>query len=181
MFPRSQATGRFNIPSVSLLPGTWFQTAGLLNMKRDEFLHLFGFGATMLLTGCLGSCAGKTDNPQPAAGPVSPPVPAQPIDFTLDLADPANVQLTNPAFGYVYGAGGRVIVAKTTAGTYIALAAACTHQGTPVQFQPNANNFLCPNHGSQFNISGGVLNGPAAAPLRAYTVTQTGNTLRITA
>ena len=148
-------------------------------MKRDEFLHLFGFGATMLLTGCLGSCTSKTDNPQPSSGPGPSPGPAQPIDFTLDLADPANARLTNPAFGYVYGAGGRVIVAKTTAGTYIALAAACTHQGTSVQFQPNADNFLCPNHGSQFNTSGAVLNGPAAAPLQVYTVTQTGNILRI--
>ena len=30
-------------------------------MKRDEFLHLFGFGAAMVLTGCLGSCSSKTD------------------------------------------------------------------------------------------------------------------------
>ena len=150
-------------------------------MKRDEFLHLFGFGATMLLTGCLGSCASKTDNPQPSSGPGSSPSPTQPIDFTLDLTDPANAQLNNPAFGYVYGASNRVIVAKTTAGTYIALAAACTHQGTSVQFQPNADNFLCPNHGSQFSTSGAVLNGPAAAPLRVYTVTQTGNVLRIKA
>lgn len=150
-------------------------------MKRDEFLHLFGFGAAMVLTGCLGSCGGKTEDPQPA-GPGTTPGPGQgAIDFTLDLTDSANAPLNNPALGYVYGAGGRVIVAKTTAGGYIAVAAPCTHQGTPVVFQTASNNFFCPNHSSRFSSSGAVLNGPAAAPLRAYTVVQTGNMLRITA
>ena len=99
----------------------------------------------------------------------------------MDVTDPANARLNNPAFGYVYGAGGRVIVAKTTFGSYIAVAAPCTHQGTPVEFQTASNDFFCPNHGSRFSTSGAVLNGPAATPLRSYTVTQTGNVLRITA
>jgi len=150
-------------------------------MKRNEFLHLFGFGATMLLTGCLGSCSSKSEDPQPAPGPGPGPGPTQPLDFTLDVTDPANARLNNPAFGYVYGAGGQVVVAKTTAGSYIAVAAPCTHQGTPVEFQTAANGFYCPTHGSRFSTSGAVLNGPAASPLRAYTVVQTGNMLRITA
>ena len=147
----------------------------VFRMKRHEFIHLFGFGAAMVLSGCLGSCTSKTDNATPAPSPGS-----NSIDFTLDLADPANARLNDPAFGYVYGANGQVIVAKTTAGGYVALAAACTHQGTSVQFQPGSNGFICPNHGSQFSTSGTVLNGPASAPLRAYTVTQTGTKLRVT-
>ena len=145
-------------------------------MKRLEFIQLFGFGATMALSGCLGSCASKKEDPQP---PITPSTPTA-IDFTIDLADPANDRLNNPAFGYVYGASGRVIVAKTTAGGYVALSSACTHQGTTVQFQSGSNNFLCPNHGSEFSTSGGVLNGPASAALRSYRVTQTGTVLRIT-
>ena len=146
-------------------------------MKRQEFIHLFGFGATMVLTGCLGGCSSKSGDPQPSS---PAPGPGAAIDFTLDLADPTNARLNDPAFGYVYGAGGRVIVAKTTTGGYIALAAPCTHQGTPVQFQSGSNTFSCPTHGSQFSASGAVLNGPASASVRAYTVVRTGNTLRIT-
>ena len=144
-------------------------------MKRYEFIHLFGFGAAMVLSGCLGSCTSKTGNATPAPGSGS-----NSIDFTLDLADPANARLTDPAFGYVYGANGQVIVAKTTSGGYVALAAACTHQGTSVKFQPGSNGFICPNHGSQFSISGTVLNGPASTSLQAYTVVQTGTKLRVT-
>ena len=139
-------------------------------MKRDEFIHLFGFGAAMLLTGCLGSCTSKSGDPGPGPGLV---------DFTLDVTDPANARLNDPAFGYVYGAAGQVIVAKTTAGTYVALAAACTHQGTSVQFQTGSSQFRCPNHGSVFSLSGSVTMGPASVALQSYTVTQTGNVLRI--
>ena len=145
-------------------------------MKRDEFIHLFGFGAAMLLTGCLGSCTSKSGDPSPGSGPGTNPGP---VDFTLDVTDPANARLNDPAFGYVYGAAGRVIVAKTTAGTYVALAAACTHQGTSVQFQAGSSQFLCPNHGSVFSLSGSVTMGPASVALQSYTVTQTGNVLRI--
>ncbi len=148
-------------------------------MKRDEFLHLFGFGATLLVSGCLGSCSSKTENPQPSPGPGPGPAPGT-IDFTVDVAAPANARLNDPAFGYVYGANNKVIVAKTAGGSYVALAAACTHQGTPVEFQSGANDFYCPNHGSRFGTNGAVLNGPAAAPLRVYTLVQTGTLLRIT-
>ena len=146
-------------------------------MKRDEFLHLFGFGATMLLSGCLGGCGSKSENPKPSPGPA----PASgTVDFTIDVTEPANSRLNDPAFGYVYGASNRVIVAKTTGGGYVALAAACTHQGTPLEFQSGANGFYCPNHGSRFGTNGAVLNGPASIPLRVYTLVQTGTLLRIT-
>ena len=150
-------------------------------MKRDEFLHLFGFGAAMLLSGCLGSCSGKTDDPKPGPGPGATPGPGQSgVDFTLDTAAPANARLHDPAFGYVYDSTDRVIVAKTTVGSYVAVSAACTHQGSTVAFQASRNQFSCPTHGSQFSSSGSVITGPASAPLRAYTVAQTGSVLRVT-
>lgn len=131
----------------------------------------------MLLTGCLGGCGSKSENPQPGSG--STPAPGT-VDFTIDTAALANSRLNDPAFGYVYGPGNGVIVAKTTGGSYVALAAACTHQGTAVEFQSAANGFFCPNHGSRFATNGTVLNGPAALPLRVYTLVQTGTLLRIT-
>ena len=149
-------------------------------MKRDEFLHLFGFGAAMLLSGCLGSCTGKSDDAKPGPS-TGPGTSSGPIDFTLDVTDPANARLNDPAFGYVYGASGRVIVAKTAAGGYVALSAACTHQGTSVQFQPGSSQFQCPNHGSVFNLNGSVSMGPASVALQSYSVVQTGNVLRIKA
>ena len=149
-------------------------------MKRDEFLHLFGFGAALVLGGCLGGCTSKSADPQPLPAPAPGPGSGA-IDFTLDVADPVNARLHDPAFGYVYGAGGRVIVAKTMAGSYVALSSACTHQGVTVDFQRANNQFHCPNHGALFSLSGMVTQGPAQGALQSYVITQTGTVLRIKA
>ncbi|TGE20270.1 Rieske (2Fe-2S) protein [Hymenobacter aquaticus] len=147
-------------------------------MERKEFIQLFGMGAVAVLaTGCLGGCSSKGGDPAPDNGGTGG---ATGVDFTLDLTDPANADLNNPAIGYVYGASRRVIVAKLTDGTYIAVQAPCTHEGFTIVYQASASNFLCPNHGSLFNSDGTVAGGPATRALKKYTVTQTGNTLRVT-
>ena len=140
-------------------------------MNRLEFLQLFGLGATALLaTGCLAGCSKKED-----------PIPgASGVDFTLDLSAAATAPLQDPATGYVYNTDRSVVVAKTTAGTYIAVQAPCPHQGTTVYFSPASSQFICPNHNAIFDVGGAVLSGPAPRALKQYTVAQTGTTLRIT-
>ncbi|UOQ73875.1 QcrA and Rieske domain-containing protein [Hymenobacter cellulosilyticus] len=150
-------------------------------MERKEFIQLFGLGAAAVLaTGCLGGCSGsKDDNPAPAPGQGGP-TGSTGVDFTLDLTEPANAALNDPQKGYVYGANSAVIVARLTDGSYIAVQAPCTHEGTTLVFQASSSMFRCPNHGSLFNPNGTVANGPAERALKKYTVTQTGNTLRVT-
>ena len=143
-------------------------------MNRKDFLQLFGFGATALLaSACLGGCGSKAGDPDPVVG-------ASNVDFTVDLTAAGSAPLNDPAVGYVYNATRDVIVAKTAAGGYIALQAPCTHDGTIVYFAQSKNQFICPNHNAMFNTSGAVLGGPAPQPLKKYTVTQTGTSLRIT-
>jgi cytochrome b6-f complex iron-sulfur subunit len=136
-------------------------------MNRKEFLSTIGLSSgTLILAACLGSC--KKD----AGGTGSAPV----VDFTLDLSQPANAALNKPG-GYLYSNG--VIVAKTTAGNIIAVSQSCTHQGSSVQYQSSSNQFYCPNHGATFNTGGGVTGGPANSALKQYTVTATGNMVRV--
>ena len=66
---------------------------------------------------------------------------------------------------------GDVIVARTKAGNFIALAKACTHEGTTINFVADDNKFRCPNHGSEFSTTGAVLSAPASSPLKQYTAT----------
>jgi len=147
-------------------------------INRQEFLQLFGLGAAGLLaSACLGGCGMSGSGAAPS--PVSPPA-AGTVDFTLDLTATANASLQDPAVGYVYGNGGSIIVAKTTAGGYVAFAAACTHQGTTVNFNTSQQRFICPNHNAVFNLSGGVVSGPAPSGLKQYTTALTGNSLRVT-
>jgi len=135
-------------------------------MDRKEFLALVGtsIGAITLVS-CLQSCKKQSNA---TTGPT--------VDFTLDLTTSANHALTTNG-GYLYNNG--VIVAKTMAGSYIAVSQACTHQGVTVVYQPSGNNFYCNAHGSSFSSSGSVTGGPAGSALKQYTCTLTGTSLRV--
>jgi|BEDMetMinimDraft_2_1075160.scaffolds.fasta_scaffold00522_9 Rieske Fe-S protein len=60
--------------------------------------------------------------------------------------------------GYMVNADGKVFV----------LSNSCTHLGCPVAWNQAVLRFQCPCHGSQFNIYGQVVHGPAQAPLVPY-------------
>jgi Rieske Fe-S protein len=49
--------------------------------------------------------------------------------------------------------------------TYRVLSAKCTHQGCVVAWNQAGQQFLCPCHGAQFDLSGKVLASPAPKPL----------------
>lgn len=143
-------------------------------MDRKEFLSALGYSSgALIFAACIGGCskASTTDTG------TSTPTPAPTIDFTIDLTQPANAALNSNGGSLVFPNG--IIVAKTLAGVLIAVSKACTHQGTEVQYQSNNNQFYCPNHGALFSASGAVVNGPAAAALKQYTVTVTGNSVRV--
>ncbi len=58
-----------------------------------------------------------------------------------------------------------------------ALTLVCTHLGCLVGFNAEQGEMLCPCHGSRYDANGGVLQGPAPAPLRAYEVRVAGDTV----
>ena len=121
----------------------------LTTMDRKEFIRLAGGSAGwMLISSRLNGCSGNDVSPAPTN-----------VDFTLDVSSGALA--TNG--GSLNKSG--VIVAKTLSGSFIAVSAACTHEGTTVQFQSSNNNFRCPNHGAVFSASGAVVNGPATKAL----------------
>jgi cytochrome b6-f complex iron-sulfur subunit len=66
-------------------------------------------------------------------------------------------------------------------GDYEALSAKCTHLGCTVAFQQPEDIFYCNCHGSEFNIDGKVLKGPAPLPLSQYVVSISGNDIYVTA
>lgn len=54
--------------------------------------------------------------------------------------------------------------------TFTAFAVNCTHLACPVNWQPEAEIFLCPCHGGVFYGDGRVAAGPPARPLPRYDV-----------
>lgn len=131
-------------------------------ISRKDFLTQVGKGAVALaiLPACisaLNACSKAPTN----------------VDFTVDTST-GNLSSNG---GYIVKDG--VIVARTNTGTFIAVAAACTHEGTDVEYNAASNNFTCPNHGAQFNSTGSVTKGPASSSLKQYKTTLTGTSLRV--
>ncbi len=70
-----------------------------------------------------------------------------------------------------------VCVYRITDREYRALWMRCTHQGT--ELQVFGDRLQCPAHGSEFDSSGIVRNGPAAMALRSFPVRIENNQLKI--
>ncbi|RSK49267.1 QcrA and Rieske domain-containing protein [Hymenobacter rigui] len=140
-------------------------------MDRKDFLQLLVLGSAAAATGCLGSCS-KDDSTGSTTG-------ASNVDFTVDLSAASSSSLV-AGTGYVYDSGNQVIVAKTSASSYVAVQAPCTHEGVKVIFNSSRQQFFCSQHSAYFSTDGAVVSGPPPRGLKQYTVTQTGNSLRIT-
>ena len=132
------------------------------SITRKDFLMSLGFGGAALMA-ALSACQNETGAVIPAGGIQ--------IDLTTNL----------PTVGsYIYNSG--IIIARIAAGnvatSFAAISQACTHEGTTITYQGNGV-FYCPNHGAQFNTSGGVTRGPASSSLKSYTKSVSGSILSI--
>ena len=63
------------------------------------------------------------------------------------------------------------VLVRLPGGDYEALSAKCTHLGCTVDFDGSKDRFYCNCHGSEFDINGNVIRGPATSPLPRYIVT----------
>ncbi|OJV21304.1 MAG: (2Fe-2S)-binding protein [Dyadobacter sp. 50-39] len=163
------------------------------SMKRGDFLRGLGLSASTLMAyWCLGTtmtACGSSDDPTPNPDPdpnpgtgtgISGTTTGTAINFTVDMTN-SNTSKLKTNGNYIIT--GDVLVARTTAGSYVALSKICTHEGNPVAYRSSSNDIFCQSHGSTFSIAGAVTNGPAAVSLKTYTVTVStdGNTLTVKA
>jgi cytochrome b6-f complex iron-sulfur subunit len=164
-------------------------------MKRAEFLRSLSLGtSTLMAVYCLGSVtscsSGEMDPINNTPTPTTPgtttglsgnaTTSTGAINFTVDLTHASYAKLkTAGSFAII----GDLIVAFSTAKTYVALSKICTHEGFTVQYRSAENDILCANHGSEYALTGAVDKGPAVAALKAYkaVLSSDGNTLTVTA
>jgi len=136
------------------------------SISRKEFLRLTGLSAAVLLPACIGGLSSCSDDVTPTAGPSG-------VDFTLDVASGA----LSANGGSVVQNG--VIVARTNSGEFIAVSAACTHEGATVNYSASGNEFVCPRHGAEFSNTGVVTKGPAQRNLTKFSTALSGSSLRV--
>ncbi|MEW6511925.1 MAG: Rieske (2Fe-2S) protein [Bacteroidota bacterium] len=74
-----------------------------------------------------------------------------------------------------------VALIHTPSGQFKAFSARCTHLGCVVQFQPEpVPHFGCNCHGSQFDMNGRNIAGPAPRPLSPFRVNVQGSSIYLT-
>jgi cytochrome b6-f complex iron-sulfur subunit len=137
-------------------------------MDRKDFIKKSMLLAGMVAGGAafLESCSKQNSSPASTAPTV---------DFTIDISTSQYNSLQHNG-NYIYA--NSVIIARDNNGNFIALYDVCPHAGCTVQFN-GASQFPCPCHGSNFDSSGNVIQGPATSGLKKYNTTLTGTMLRV--
>ena len=146
-------------------------------MKRRDFLNFVGLS---LMATSLPVAIAACSPDQPTAEPSGPEGDANSVDATTAEVDDSvredgfaalgTVNELN-ADGFLAKKGfiaGPVIVIPDPANpdSIVAFDAMCTHNGCGVEWAET--EFACPCHGSKYDVSGAVTNGPATESLGTY-------------
>jgi Rieske Fe-S protein len=88
---------------------------------------------------------------------------------TSAMANPGTPagNVSSTMIGTLVVVSGTFILGRDAQGLY-AMSIRCTHQGCAVS--PSGSTLYCPCHGSRFDSTGAVLQGPARTPLTHYAV-----------
>jgi len=73
-----------------------------------------------------------------------------------------------------------ILVVHQTKGNYIAVDLKCKHRGCDINYETEQKKFVCPCHGSEYDLGGRVLKGPTKAPLSYYHAELKGDEVVIT-
>lgn len=121
---------------------------------------------------CLGLLAAGVALGCGGGGGSSATTPAQATGTGLKTTTDTRAQLLTTPLGTVrdYRNLGSFLLVRDGGGIY-AMSAVCTHLGCTVAL-PVDSRITCPCHGSQYDLGGGNLVGPAASPLVHYAVAE---------
>ena len=147
-------------------------------MERRKFLGWVSVGMlASSLPVAIAACSSNGGTPSDST-PISDASPK--IDSTPDaegfVAVGTNQELEDK--GYIYEKQLGVIVVSNS-GQLAALNPKCTHKGCDVDWKGDSGELVCPCHGSKFGVDGGVIAGPAAAPLSVYEFKQDGDLIKV--
>lgn len=148
--------------------------------SRREFC---GQACRVAVAGVLGSalaaCGGGGSPTGPSGAPplttLSGTATASGVTVAIDTASPL---ATVGGAALVQSSRGSFLVARTGESAFSVVTATCTHQACTINGF-SGNRYVCPCHGSNFDTSGRVLQGPAVSPLRVFPSSFTGGVLTV--
>jgi cytochrome b6-f complex iron-sulfur subunit len=151
--------------------------------RRDFCAHAISL---VTVASLIEGCGSKGNPGSPGGGGGVPNVPALPTvtgasaGNTVTVSNVGGTSLASVGSAALVQAGNRsVLVVRTAENSFNAFTAICTHEQCNITgFQSGA--FVCPCHGSQYNTSGQVQQGPATQRLQQFQTQFTNNVLTIT-
>jgi cytochrome b6-f complex iron-sulfur subunit len=132
----------------------------------------------------LEGCGGNGNPAGPGGGGTNVPslaiVTGSAAGNAVSVSNVSATPLANIGSAALVQAGNNsILVTRTGQDLFTAFTAICTHEQCVVTgFQSGV--FVCPCHGSQYNSSGAVIQGPAPRALRTFNTQFTNNVLTIT-
>jgi len=136
---------------------------------RREFLRSSaGAAAALGVTSMCGGCAWFNKKDVQLEAPANATEVTLPLDKYPALRDPNGFVRVEAKDGDL-----RLIILRKPDGTLVAASMVCTHWGCDVDWDKQAARFDIPCHGSKFDATGKVLEGPADEPLPTYPVEET--------
>ena len=142
-------------------------------MKATRRLFVVTTGATV--AGALAGCGGggsSPSSPTPTPAPAPTPTPAGELRLPLMAVGETVAASVNLVGGLVTP----LAVTRLSTTEAVTVSRVCTHQGCTVALPGAPGATLdCPCHGSRFQATGQVVNGPAARALSAFPTRIVGN------
>jgi cytochrome b6-f complex iron-sulfur subunit len=155
-------------------------TTGCVSRRR------FCAGACQAVSGAtlatvFAGCSGGSDSPTaPSSRAVDLAVVAGRFSGSIVQVDVAGTALAAAGGAVlVQSVAGVFLLARTDDTTYSAIDAICSHESCTVT-GADGNAYVCPCHGSRYDRSGRVLQGPATAALRRFSTSVSSGVVTIT-
>ena len=146
--------------------------------RREFCAHACQLATLAGAAGLVASCGGGAGSSVDIGGslPVINGTRANGVTtVNIDASSPLN---SVGGMAFVQASGASFLVARTSQDACTALTSICTHQTCTIS-NVSAGVYTCPCHGSQFDPSGRVVRGPAAAPLHQFSSALVNNVLTI--
>ena len=143
----------------------------MIVVSRRQFCAGACQAASCAALATLASACGGDGPTSPSGGSVTtlPRVSGQLSGSTVRVTDTSSVANVGSA-ALVDSVGGLFLISRTSASSFTAIDAVCTHEGCTVTGATDTE-YVCPCHGSRYDRTGHVTNGPAKASLRQYATT----------
>lgn len=144
-------------------------------MKTTRRAFVVTSGAT--LAGTLSGCGGGGSSPSAPSAPPTPP----PITGEIRVPLMAVGQTVTASANLVGGLQTPLAVTRVSDTQVVAVSRICTHMQCTVNLPASTGGTLdCPCHGSRFQTTGQVVNGPANRALFSFPARIQGNEVIIT-